>query len=104
GEREAAAEGLGCAAATGRRRVKAEGLYTGREAPAVGLQPLSGVEAQSIALESGGDAASSYGTFSYNAPYARDLTFMAFPSGATLPTPATPARTASTTTPSTTTG
>ena len=82
------------APATGRRPVKAIGLYAGREA-AVGLQPLSGVEAQSLAVSGASDALSGTPATSSNAPYARDLTFMAFPSGAAPPP--------STTTPETTT-
>ena len=86
--------------ATGRRPVKATGLYTGREAQ-LGLQPLSRVEAESLAI-SGSDQLPNGGapTLSYDAPYARDLTFMAFPSGAAVPSAGTPA---SSTTPTTTT-
>ena len=95
-----AAAGLSFGApATGRRPVKAVGLYTGREA-AVGLQPLSGVDAQSLAVSGGSDELPGGGTpaSSYNAPYARDLTFMAFPSGAAPPTTSTPTETTTTTT------
>ena len=82
------------APATGRRPVRAVGLYSGREA-AVGLRPLSKVEAASLALSDGsnelppGDSAAP----SYNAPYARDLTFMAFPSGTEPPVATTPTTT-----------
>jgi hypothetical protein len=89
-EQEAAA-GFAFAPATGRRPVKAVGLYTGREAP-VGLQKLSGVDARSAAVTDEGS------TVSYGAPYARDLTFMAFPSGATVPAVGTPAETTGSTT------
>ena len=49
---EEAASGLAFAPATGRRPVKAVGLYTGREAPAVGLQRLSGLDGESVAVTS----------------------------------------------------
>jgi len=94
-----AASALSFAPATGRRPVRAVGLYTGHEAPVAGLEPVSGVEAQSLAVSADAPAD---GTASYRAPYARDLTFMAFPSGAELPTPATPAGTTSTPTTTTT--
>jgi hypothetical protein len=89
-----AAAGMVFAPATQRRPVKPVGLYTGREAP-VGLQQLSPVDAPSAAAsdEGAGTAATAY-----NAPYARDLTFMAFPTGATVPTSGTPAGTTTTTT------
>ena len=82
-----AASGLAFAPATGRRPVTPHGLYTGREA-AVGLQNVSGVDAQSLAVSDtpvGGDGTTAV------APYARDLTFLAFPSGAEVPSAATPA-------------
>ena len=88
-----AASGLSFVPATGRRPVKAVGLYTGREAP-VGLQPLAAVERPAAAASPSASAAPTY-----DAPYARDLTFMAFPSGTTVPTAATPAGTTTTTTP-----
>jgi hypothetical protein len=94
-----AAAGLSFAPpATGRRPVKAVGLYTGREAP-IGLTPLSGAEAESLALGGSGDRLPAGGTpsLSYNAPYARDLTFMAFPSGAAVSSTGTPADTTTTT-------
>jgi hypothetical protein len=86
-----AAAGLALAPATGRRPVKPVGLYTGRAAP-VGLQRIAGVDAQSVAVDDGSS------TLSYAAPYARDLTFMAFPSGATVPWPGEPEGTTTTTT------
>jgi len=94
-----AAAGLTFAPATGRRPVKAHGLYTGRTS-LPGLQPLSGVDAESLALSTGSDelpTGDSAATLSYDAPYARDLTFMAFPSGSEPPAPA--ADTTTTTTP-----
>jgi hypothetical protein len=100
-----AAAGLTFAPATGRRPVKAHGLYTGRTS-VPGLQPLSGVEAESLALSNGSDELPSGDTpaaISYDAPYARDLTFMAFPSGAEPPT-ASPTTTTTTTTPPTPSG
>jgi hypothetical protein len=99
---EAAAGMTFAAPATGRRPVKAVGLYSGREA-AVGLQSLSGAEAKSLAL-GGSDTLPGGGTpaISYDAPYARDLTFMAFPAGATVPSTGTPSGTGTTTTSSTT--
>ncbi|MFL5944991.1 MAG: hypothetical protein ACJ74D_10715 [Gaiellaceae bacterium] len=78
--------------ATGRRPVKAVGLYAGREA-AVGLQRLSGVDGESAAVSGSTDDGAP--TLSYDAPYARELSFMAFPSGATVGSPATPAGTTS---------
>lgn len=79
--------------ATGRRPVKAVGLYAGREAP-VGLQRLSDVDAASVAV----DGAVAAPALSYDAPYARDLTFMAFPSGS-VASPATPTGTTTEPTP-----
>src|SRR5438132_278584 len=80
-----AASGLAFAPATGRRPVKAVGLYTGRTL-SPGLQRLSGVDAESLALsgtdELPGDALAAA---SVDAPYARDLTFLAFPSGTEPP-------------------
>ena len=95
---EEAASGMAFAPATGRRPVKAVGLYQGREA-AVGLQPLSSADAESLALSGGSDQlpAGDGAALSYDAPYARDLTFMAFPSGSEPP--ATTAPTETTTTP-----
>jgi hypothetical protein len=94
---EEAASGLAFAPATGRRPVMAVGLYTGREAPAVGLQPLSGVDGESVA-RSTSSAASTDAPVSYDAPYGRDLTFMAFPAGATVPSTTTTDGTETTTT------
>jgi hypothetical protein len=101
---EEAAAGMSFAPpATGRRPVKAVGLYTGREA-AVGLQPLSGADAQALALSGGTSEVPSGVTpaLSYDAPYARDLTFMAFPAGAEVPSPATTDGATTTTTTTTT--
>jgi hypothetical protein len=90
-----AAAGLSFAPATERRPVKPVGLYTGHAAP-VGLEKVSPVEGQS---PSGNvDAATS----SEAAPYARDLTFMAFPSGASVPASSAPAETTTTTSTTTT--
>jgi hypothetical protein len=90
-----AAAGLAFAPATGRRPVKPVGLYTGREAPA-GLQRVSAVEAASAGA---GDDGARAGTTAFDAPYARDLTFMAYPSNAgTVPSPGTPEGTTTTTT------
>ena len=91
-----AAAGLGFAPATRRRPVKPVGLYTGREAP-TGLQKLSSVEGASVAVSDGGAGT---GSTAFSAPYARDLTFMAFPGGADVTPPAAPATTSTTTTPS----
>lgn len=89
-----AASGLAFAApATGRRPITPHGLYTGREA-AVGLQEVSGVDVQSLAVS---DTPVGDGGTTTAAPYARDLTFMAFPSGAEV-TAAPPAGTTDTTT------
>jgi hypothetical protein len=93
-----ASGGMQFAPATQRRPVKAVGLYTGREST-VGLQSVSGVDADSVTA---GDAATSDGAVSYAAPYARELTFLAFPAGASVPSGGTPAgatETATTTTP-----
>jgi hypothetical protein len=90
-----AAAGLAFAPATGRRPVKPVGLYTAREAP-VGLQRVSAVEAASAGA---GDDGAGAGTTAFDAPYARDLTFMAYPSDAsTVPAPGTPEGTTTTTT------
>jgi hypothetical protein len=89
-----AAAGMAFAPATQRRPVKPVGLYTGREAP-VGLQRLSAVDAESLAVS---DAAAADGADVTAAPYARDLTFLAFPTGATVPSTGTPADTTTTTT------
>ena len=91
-----AASGLAFAPATGRRPVKPVGLYTGREAP-TGLQKLSGVDVSSAAA-AGNDGAGT-GSTAFSAPYARDLTFMAFPGGADVPAPAAPETTSTPTTP-----
>ncbi|HWJ32572.1 MAG TPA: hypothetical protein VNR59_09550, partial [Gaiellaceae bacterium] len=61
----------------------------GREAPAGGLEPLSGVEGQSVAVVDD-TPASTDAPVSSDAPYARDLTFMAFPSGADTPSSTAP--------------
>jgi hypothetical protein len=92
-----AAAGLTFAPATGRRPVKAHGLYTGRTS-LPGLQALSGVEAESLALSDGSDElpTGEAATMSYDAPYARDLTFMAFPAGTEPPASATTATTTTT--------
>jgi len=93
---EEAAAGMAFAPATGRRPVKAVGLYRGRES-AVGLEPLSGVDAESLALSGGsGETPAGDGAVSYDAPYARDLTFMAFPSGTEPPAATTPTQTTTT--------
>jgi hypothetical protein len=91
-----AAAGLAFAPSTGRRPVKPVGLYTGREAP-IGLERVSGVEARSVTADAQG------ASVPYAAPYARDLTFMAFPAGATVPSTGTPADTTGTTTSTTAT-
>ena len=85
--------------ATGRRPVKAVGLYTGREAQ-IGLRSLSAVEAQSLAPSAGSDQLpdGEAPAVSYAAPYARDLTFMAFPDASTVPVPANPTDTITATT------
>ncbi len=93
-----AAAGLAFAPATQRRPVKPVGLYTGREAP-VGLQKVARVEAASAAVSDDGAGA---GSTAFSAPYARDLTFMAFPGGAGVPSPAAPEPTTATTTTATT--
>src|SRR3954454_3171255 len=84
-----AASGMAFAPATGRPPGKAVGLYTVREAP-VGLQKGAGVDGESLAVtaEPMGDDG-----VAQPAPYARDLTFLAFPTGATVATPAATART-----------
>jgi hypothetical protein len=89
-----AASGMAFAPATGRRPITPHGLYTGREA-AVGLQNVSGVDAQSLAVS---DTPVGDGGTAAVAPYARDLTFLAFPSGAEVTSTATPAGTTDTTT------
>jgi hypothetical protein len=91
-----AAAGLSFAPATERRPVKPVGLYTGRAAP-VGLEQVSSVEAQSPSTDP--SAAAGYEA----APYARDLTFMAFPSGSSVPVSSPPGETTTTTTTTTTT-
>jgi hypothetical protein len=85
-----AAAGLAFAPATGRRPIKPVGLYTGRQAP-VGLEHVAGAQAQAPAAGAQGSSVS------YDAPYARDLTFMAFPSGATVPVSGAPPENATTT-------
>jgi hypothetical protein len=92
--RQEAAAGMAFAPATGRRPVKPVGLYTGRAAP-IGLQEVSAVDAASAAVSDEGAGTSST---AYAAPYARDLTFMAFSSGATVPSTGTPEGTTTTTT------
>ncbi|MFL6010549.1 MAG: fibronectin type III domain-containing protein [Gaiellaceae bacterium] len=94
-EPEQAAVGMRFAAAGGRRPVKPVGLFTGRTS-SPGLQPLSGVEAQSLALSGGTDTlpADDSAATAYTAPYARELTFMAFPSGTEPPAATTPTETA----------
>jgi len=89
-----AAAGMAFAPATGRRPVKPVGLYTGRDAP-IGLQKLSAVDGESRVVSEGpvGD-----GTAPAGAPYARDLTFLAFPTGASAPVGAAPAAAPTTTT------
>jgi hypothetical protein len=89
-----AASGLAFAPAAGRRPITPHGLYTGREA-AVGLQKVSAVDGQSLAVS---DAPVGDDGTSTVAPYARDLTFMAFPNGAVVSPAATPAGTTDTTT------
>jgi hypothetical protein len=89
-----AASGLAFAPATRQRPVKPVGLYTGREAP-VGLEQVSDVEAASTAV---GDDGAGTGSTAFSAPYARDLAFMAFPSGAEVPASAAPAGPDTTTT------
>ena len=89
--------GLAFAPATGQRPVKAVGLYTGRTL-SPGLQRLSGVDAESLALngtdELPGDASAAA---SVDAPYARELTFLAFPSGTEPPASGAPTQTTATT-------
>ena len=94
--------GLTFAPPTGYRPVKAVGLYTGRSS-SPGLERLTGVDGESLALSSsGGDTPTSAGAAaSVDAPYARELAFLAFPSGAAPPAPT--ATTTTTTTTSTTT-
>jgi len=77
---------LSFAPATGRRPVKAVGLFTGRSANP-GLQPLSGVDAESLALSGGADEmpASASAAPAYTAPFVKDLAFLAFPSGTEPP-------------------
>ena len=89
-----AASAMAFAPATQRRPVKPVGLYTGREAP-VGLQQLSGGDAESLAVS---DAAAADSATSSPAAYARDLTFLAFPTGATVSSAGTPTDTTTTTT------
>jgi len=89
-----AASAMSFAPATGRRPVKAVGLYTGREAP-VGLQRVAGVDGESLAVT---DEPMGVDGVAQQAPYARDLTFLAFPTGATVATPATTAGTETPTT------
>jgi hypothetical protein len=96
---DAAAGGLAFAPATSRRPVKPEALYTGRIS-SPGLQRLSGVDGASLALSDTGTPAGGDGT-AYNAPYARELAFLAFPAAAEPPA-APPTSTSSTTTTSTT--
>jgi hypothetical protein len=87
------------APAGGRRPVQPHGLYTGRTSNP-GLQPLAGVEAESLALSGADDEGTAgAGADVAVAPYARDLTFLAFPSGAVMSTGETPGETTTTTTP-----
>lgn len=95
-----AASGLAFAPATERRPVKPVGLYTGREAP-VGLQRVSAVQAAST-VSAGNDGAAT-GTTTFDAPYARDLAFMAYPADASVPYAAAPEGATTFTTTSTTT-
>jgi hypothetical protein len=77
------------------RPVRAVGLNTGGSI-APGLRTLSSAEAQSIAAGGGDSPTAEYagGAIAFNAPYAGDLTFHAFPAGpATNTTPANPATT-----------
>jgi hypothetical protein len=78
-----AAAGLAFAPATERRPVKPVGLYTGREAP-IGLQTMSAVDSASTSVE---DEGAGTGSTAFSAPYARDLSFLAFPSGASVTLP-----------------
>ena len=94
--------GLTFAPATGYRPVKAVGLHTGRSS-SPGLQRLSGVDGESLALSNDQAPARSGGAGSFEAPYARELAFLAFPSGAEPPAPTTTAPT-TTTTPATPSG
>ncbi|HSC73779.1 MAG TPA: fibronectin type III domain-containing protein [Gaiellaceae bacterium] len=90
-----AAAGLAFAPATQRRPVKPVGLYTGREVP-IGLHRVSSVEAASTVAS---DDGAGTGSTAFSAPYARDLTFMAFPSAASFPASGAPEGSATTTTP-----
>ena len=86
--------------ATGRRPVQAAGLYTGPTS-SPGLRPASGVDVESRALSAGGGTMGSGTTAAAaaGAPYAADLTFLAFPSGTEPPTTTTPTGTTTTTPP-----
>jgi hypothetical protein len=101
----AASGGLTFAPATGYRPVKAVGLYTGRIS-SPGLQRLSGVDGESLALSSsGGDMPAGDGAgATFDAPYARELAFLAFPSGAEPPTATTTTTSTTTTTPAAASG
>jgi hypothetical protein len=82
------------------RRVRPVGLNTGGSF-APGLRPLAGAEAESMA-RSGPPTypAESAGAIAFNAPYAGDLTFHAFPGGGAPPnTSTTPTDPATTTSP-----
>jgi len=89
-----AAAGLAFAPATERRPIKPVGLYTGREAP-IGLQRVSGVDPASSAPVA--DEGAGTGTTAFSATYGRDLTFLAFPGGATVPSTGTREGTTTTT-------
>jgi hypothetical protein len=90
------------------RPVRAVGLNTGGSI-APGLRALSSAEAKSIAAGSAGAPNTEYtgGAIAFNAPYAGDLTFHAFPAAsaqATSTTPTEPATTTTTPTPAAPTG
>jgi hypothetical protein len=83
------------------RPVRAVGLNTGGPL-APGLRALLSAEAESIAAGSGaGTSAAQYtgGAVAFNAPYAGDLTFRAFPGAATPDTSTTPTDPATTAAP-----
>jgi len=78
----------------GGRRVVPTGLNTGM-ASAPGLRPLSGVEAESVALN-GSPAAADSDAIAFNAPYGRALTFLALPDESAPPTTTSPTETTTT--------
>jgi hypothetical protein len=78
----------------GRRVVPAE-LNTGM-ASTPGLRPLSGVEAESMALN--GSPAADSDAIAFNAPYGRALTFLALPAASDPQTTTSPTDTTTTTT------